>query len=171
MGARELLGEAVDVVEEAVGLVLVFLLQFGLVDLLVVEGLSGCGNSMGGRDDWLEGASSSGGRVGLVEFVLDRSLEVVGGDGRSVSQDLALGRLGLGSRGAKVAGSRRDGAAGHHRGSGLDGHGLTHDRALLSHMDESVGGHGGLWLLGERAKSRGGGIAEERAGFGGEFHC
>lgn len=57
MGARELLGEAVDVVEEAVGLVLVFLLQFGLVDLLVVEGLSGCGNSMGGRDDWLEGAS------------------------------------------------------------------------------------------------------------------
>lgn len=57
MGARELLGEAVDVVEEAVGLVLVFLLQLGLVDLLVVEGLSGGGDSMGGRDDWLEGAS------------------------------------------------------------------------------------------------------------------
>ena len=106
-----------------------------------------------------------------MELVLNRSLEVVGGDGRGISEDLALGRLGLGSRGAKVTGSGRDGAAGHHGGSGLDGHGLAHDGALLGHVDESVGGHSGLWLLGERAKGRGGGVAEERAGFGGEFHC
>lgn len=65
MGAGELLSEAVDVVEETVGLVLVLLLQFGLVDLLVVEGLSGGGGGMGGGDDWLEGTSCEWRRVSV----------------------------------------------------------------------------------------------------------
>lgn len=106
-----------------------------------------------------------------MELVLDRGLEIVRGGSRRISEHLALGRLGLGCSTTKVAGSGRDRAAGHHGGSGLDGHGLAHDGALLGHVNKSVRGHSGLWLLGERAKGRRGGVAEERAGFGGEFHC
>lgn len=56
VGARELLGQAVDVVEEAVGLVLVLLVQLLLVGGLVVKGLAGGGDSVGRRDHGLEGA-------------------------------------------------------------------------------------------------------------------
>lgn len=37
MGAGELFGEAIDVVEVAVGLVLMLLVQFGIVEAFVVE--------------------------------------------------------------------------------------------------------------------------------------
>ena len=37
MGAGKLLGKTIDVVEVAVGLVLVLLVQFGIVEFLVVE--------------------------------------------------------------------------------------------------------------------------------------
>lgn len=56
VGARELLSQAVDVVEEAVGLVLVLLVQLLLVGGLVVKSLAGGGDSMGSRDHGLEGA-------------------------------------------------------------------------------------------------------------------
>lgn len=58
MGPRELLGEAIDVVEVAVGLVLVLLLQFHVIEVIVVEPLVGwgfragtanCGVGGGGR--------------------------------------------------------------------------------------------------------------------------
>jgi len=57
VGARELLGQPVDVVEEAVGLVLMLLVELGLVGSLIVIGLASGGDSMGSRDDRLEGAS------------------------------------------------------------------------------------------------------------------
>jgi len=60
MGAREVLGQTVDVVEVAVGLVLVFLLQLRLVEALVVEL-----RAMGGRDGvGARGRSDVGFRLG-----------------------------------------------------------------------------------------------------------
>lgn len=106
-----------------------------------------------------------------MQLMLDRGLDVVRRDRGCIAEDLALGRLGLGSRGAEKAGGSRASAAHHHGRAGLDGHGLAHNRALLSHMHQAVGGHGGPGgLLGERAKRRRRRVAQEGAGFGGEFH-
>lgn len=104
-----------------------------------------------------------------MKLMLDRGFEIVGGDGRG-TEDVALCGLGSSSRGTKVTGrcraalrgSRMRGA-GHH-GSGLDGHGLAHDGALLSLLDQTVGGHGSPGgLLREGAQGRWGGVAKERA--------
>jgi hypothetical protein len=49
----------------------VLLLQFGLIDLFIIEGLPGGGDSMGGRDDWLEGAS-----CGCVRVSVNKSMKI-----------------------------------------------------------------------------------------------
>ena len=106
-----------------------------------------------------------------MELVLDGGLDVVGRESGSVTQGLALGRLGVSSRSTKVADASRGGAARGHGSGLLDGQGLAHDGALLGHVDEAIGSGGGLCrLLGERAKGRRGGVSEERTGSGSEFH-
>lgn len=58
MGPRELLGETIDVVEVAVGLVLVLLLQFHVIEVIVVEPLVGWGFRAGTANCGVGGGGS-----------------------------------------------------------------------------------------------------------------
>lgn len=188
VGAGELLGQAVDVVEVAVGLVLVLLLELGIVVGLVVElcvGVDGVDGRSGGmtgnsvRDMGYTKAPVSARESKNQQRVLGDKLTFLtaGDDGGldgaglvgAASVQAALGHPGaVGVLGGDGAGGQAGDASGSADAAdlcGLDGEGLAHDGAAVGQALQT--GHGasawGRGSLGGRA-SRGGQRAQGRGG-------
>jgi hypothetical protein len=172
VGAGELLGQAVDVVEVAVGLVLVLLVELGIVVGLVVElcvgvdgvdsrGGSGVTGSSMMRDMSTITAGDHGGLDGA-GLVGAAAVEAALGGAGGVSVSVATGVVGGNGAGGQASNAAGVGEAGDV--CGLDGEGLAHDGAAVGqalqtgHCASAGRGHG----LGSRTGR--GGKSTERGG-------